>query len=66
MNSYQSQSLVHELLQSVLVLQKDAFQNRDFSHSKCQLNRKKIDTACLIFQVSADKGIGKQGKLVEF
>ena len=37
MNSYESQSLVHENELSVLVLQKDAFQNMDFSRSKCQL-----------------------------
>ena len=26
---------------------KDTFQNTDFSHLKCQLKRKKVDTACL-------------------
>ena len=32
---------------SVLVLQKDAFQNTDFSRLKCQLKRRKIDTPSL-------------------
>ena len=60
MNSYESQSLVHENESSVLVLQKDAFQNMDFSRSKCQLKWKKIDSLFVkIFQVSADEGMGK-------
>ena len=48
-NSYQSKSLVHEALraQSVLALQKDAFQNTDFSSLKCQLKQIKIDTPSL-------------------
>ena len=42
-------SLVLEVLhaQSVLVLQKDAFQNTDFSRRKCQLKRKEIHTPSL-------------------
>ena len=48
-NSYQSQSLVHEVLhaQSVLVLQKGAFQNTYFSSLKFQLKRRKTDTPSL-------------------
>ena len=41
MNSYHSQSLVHEV---DLVLQKDAFQNTDFCRLTYEL--KKIGTAC--------------------
>ena len=43
-----------------LFCKKEALQNVDFSRLKCQLNRKKIDTACQvkIFQVSADEGMG--------
>ena len=33
--------------QSLIVLQKDDFQNTDFSPLKCQLLCKKINTACL-------------------
>ena len=43
-------------------LQKDAFQNMDFSRLKCQLKRKKKNWHSLfvkIFQVSADEGMGK-------
>ena len=29
-----------------LLLKKDAFQNTGFSHLKCQLEQKKIDTVC--------------------
>ena len=32
---------------SVLVLQKDAFQNTDFCRLKCQLKQRKIDTPSL-------------------
>ena len=32
---------------AVLVLQKDAFQNTDFSRLICRLKQKKVDTACL-------------------
>ena len=35
------------LEKSFFVLQKDAFQDTDFSRLKCQLKRKKVDTACL-------------------
>ena len=62
-NSYHSQSLVHEVLhaQSVLVLQKDVFQNTDLFSLKMSAYAKKnwhtfFET---IFQVSADEGIGK-------
>ena len=43
-----------------LFFKKEALQNVDFSRLKCQLNRKKIDTACYvkIFQVSANEGMG--------
>ena len=30
-----------------LFCEKDTFQNTDFSHLKCQLDRQKVDTACL-------------------
>ena len=45
-------------IKSVLVLQKDAFQNTDFSHLKCQLKRKKnwYSLFVKIFQVSASEG----------
>ena len=41
-------NVVHKVLyaKSVLVLKKDAFQNTGFSHLKCQLEQKKIDTVC--------------------
>ena len=47
--------------QSVVVLQKDAFQNTDFSRLKCQLKRKKNWDSLFvkIFQVSAHEGMRK-------
>ena len=49
------------LCNQFLFCKKEAFQNIDISHIKCQLKWKKIDTACFvkIFQVSADEGVGK-------
>ena len=45
----------------VLVLQKDAYQNTDFSRLKCQVKRKQNGHSLFVkmFQVSADEGIGK-------
>ena len=40
---------------------REVFQNTDFSRLKCQLTGNEMDTACfvMIFQVSADEGMGK-------
>ena len=52
---------------SVIVLQKDAFQNMDFSRLKCQLKRKNWHTFFVtIFQVSADEGMGNKVNLLSF
>ena len=49
-------------------MQKDAIQNTDFSRLNCQLKRKKNwhTVFVMIFQVSANGGMGKQSKLVKF
>ena len=60
-NSYQSRSLVHEVL--FLFCKKDTqFKNTDFSRLKCQLKRKKVETNSMFvknLKVSADEGMGK-------
>ena len=45
----------------VLISKMLSRQELSFSSGQCQFKRKKIDTSCFvkIFQVSAEKGIGK-------
>ena len=52
----------------VLISKMLSRQELSFSSGQCQFKRKKNDTTCFvkIFQVSAEKGIGKYSKLVEF
>ena len=63
-----TRSLEHEVLNTksstryqFFFCKREVFQNTDFSLLKCQLTENEIDTACfvMIFQVSADEGMGK-------